>query len=36
MKFRDAMVYANPKLSKRQIPESSTGDAVFESYRGGK
>lgn len=30
------MVYANPKMTTMQIPENSSNDTVFESYRGGK
>jgi len=32
IKFRDAMVYANPKLSNKQIPENSPSDVAFVSY----
>ena len=30
------MVYANPKVSAVQIPENSTSDSAYDSYRGGK
>lgn len=36
IKFKDAMVYANPKLSNFQIPDNETGDQAFVSYKGGK
>lgn len=36
IKFKDAMVYANPKLTTLSIPENSTSDTIFESYQGGK
>lgn len=36
IKFKDAMVYANPKLSNLEIPENSTSDAVYEAYKGGR
>jgi len=32
IKFRDAMVYANPKYTNVQISENSPSDLVFESY----
>lgn len=30
------MVYANPKISLYQIPENSTEDVIFKSYKDGK
>jgi hypothetical protein len=36
IKFKDAMVYANPKMSLVEIPENSTSDQAFEVYQGGK
>ena len=36
IKYKDAMVYANPKLTTLEIPENSSSDTVFESYQGGK
>ena len=29
IKFRDAMVYANPKLSTKELPENSASDVAF-------
>lgn len=36
IKFKDAMVYANPKLSAVELPTNSSGDAAYQSYRGGR
>ena len=36
MKFKDIMVYANPKESHLEIPENSAGDGAFDSYSGGR
>lgn len=35
-KFRDVMVYANPKLSHLEIPENTADDGAFVSYKDGK
>lgn len=36
IKFKDAMVYANPAVSLVQIPENSPSDLAFVSYQNGK
>lgn len=36
MKFKDIMLYANPKESHLEIPENSASDGAFDSYSGGK
>ena len=36
IKFKDAMVYANPKISLRQLPDNQSSDVAFESYQNGK
>ena len=36
IKFKDAMVYANPKISTYEIPENSASDVAFQSYQNGK
>ena len=36
IKFKDSMVYANPKLSNYEIPENNPSDLVFSSYQNGK
>jgi hypothetical protein len=36
IKFKDAMVYANPKLSNYEIPDNSASDIVFQTYANGK
>ena len=36
IKFKDSMVYANPKISNYEIPENNTSDLVFASYQNGK
>lgn len=36
IKFKDAMVYANPKLSNYEIPENSPSDVAFQAYSNGK
>ena len=36
IKFKDAMVYANPKISNYEIPENSPSDVVFQAYQNGK
>jgi hypothetical protein len=36
IKFRDAMIYADPKFSSRQIQENDANDKVYECYRNGK
>jgi len=30
------MVYVNPAVTSLEIPENSTSDVAFESYKGGK
>jgi hypothetical protein len=35
IKFKDAMVYANPKLSNYEIPENSPSDVAFQTYANG-
>ena len=36
IKFKDAMVYANPKFSNFEIPENSPSDVAFQAYSNGK
>jgi hypothetical protein len=36
IKFKDAMVYANPKFSNYEIPENSASDLAFQTYQNGK
>jgi hypothetical protein len=36
IKYRDAMVYSNPRVTNIEIPENSTSDAAFQSYKNGK
>jgi len=36
VKFKDVMVYANPKESHLEIPENSADDGAFASYSEGK
>jgi hypothetical protein len=36
IKFKDAMVYANPSLSNFEIPENQANDGAFSSYQNGK
>ena len=36
IKFKDSMVYANPKISNYEIPENNPSDLVFSSYKNGK
>lgn len=36
IKFKDAMVYANPKISNYSIPENNPSDVVIQSYQNGK
>jgi hypothetical protein len=36
VKFKDAMVYANPKLSAVELPVNKSDDEAYVSYRGGK
>lgn len=36
IKFKDSMVYANPKLSVYEIPENSPSDVAFQAYSNGK
>ena len=36
IKFKDAMVYANPKYTNSEIPENSPSDVAFEAYSNGK
>lgn len=36
IKFKDSMVYANPRFSTKSIPENSPEDVGFESYQNGK
>ena len=36
IKFKDSMVYANPKLSNYEIPENSPSDVAFQAYSNGK
>ena len=36
IKFKDSMVYANPKLSNYEIPDNSASDIVFQTYANGK
>lgn len=36
IKFKDAMVYANPQFSNYEIPENSPSDVAFQAYSNGK
>lgn len=36
LKFRDSMVYVNPKQAVLEIPENRSNDTVFECYKDGK
>ncbi len=36
IKFKDAMVYANPRLSATELPVNNSKDAAYESYRNGR
>jgi hypothetical protein len=36
IKFKDAMVYANPKLSTKELPTNTASDLAFEAYKNGK
>lgn len=36
IKFKDAMVYANPRLAGVELPVNDSKDIVFESYRDGR
>lgn len=36
IKYKDTMVYANPRLTNLSIPENSPNDEVFDSYQGGR
>lgn len=36
IKYKDAMVYANPSLSLYQIPENHESDLAFSTYKNGK
>lgn len=36
IKYKDAMVYANPRLTSQQIPENNTQDIAYATYQGGK
>lgn len=36
IKYKDAMVYANPSLSSFEIPENNADDLAFVSYKDGK
>lgn len=36
IKFKDAMVYANPSVSNYEIPENEASDIAFKAYQNGK
>ena len=36
IKFKDAMVYANPRLSAQELPVNSSSDNAYLTYRGGR
>lgn len=35
IKFKDSMVYANPRLSGFTLPQNEEGSVLFECHRGG-
>lgn len=36
IKYKDAMVYANPKMTSMEIPENSPSDVVYQTYSNGR